>query len=659
MSLILHSTSLKPTIQLTPTTITSLLSFPPLPSHTYQTDHILQILQLKPHSIIKSGTSHPIYTASLKDSKYHYNKFVLSCNTNNNNTSKPTSLSEGDYIRITRLQVIKLPKDPDIILLIKDYIDLHTHGIITESALYENAKSDVYCESGNNSNSVSSSSNTGVGITLLKELTSFTSKFTLLVKVISKSTIRNFTKKKGMLFDFYVVDTDNSTMQVICFNSIVNKFYNIITINKVYTISNGHVKNNNNSGNSSNNSKYFSSYNECQYKLILSDETTVTETTNPHDIERFPSLNQSSSSPSTHNDNKPLSFTSIHNIIHTIDFGTVINTYGIVKSLGNVIRLQTKHGEIDMKRIIITDTATTDIEVTLWRNHSNMSFTIGDVVVLLHVKVGKYKTKNISTLTESVITVNPSSQVLTQYNIHPQVNALQREFIKPNDKEIETILNKVDVFSNINSTTDNNNVNDVNAYPENETQFDTLHNVYSALLTEQSSLKTFPLFTVKATVVAFEHKYNNYYAGCPFNKCLRKVFYQQSKWKCNHCNKAYDKPQYYFSIKITIGDCSAIKTLTLFDRPASAFLGTTASQYKEYITHKNDIELDKLLKCVIDQQFVFVLQPKINKNGSNGGVTKRINVLSVRKYTPSRDNNVLLNYVKSVIGVGITNTNTN
>jgi ribosomal protein L37AE/L43A len=71
------------------------------------------------------------------------------------------------------------------------------------------------------------------------------------------------------------------------------------------------------------------------------------------------------------------------------------------------------------------------------------------------------------------------------------------------------------------------------------------------LLTEQSSLKTFPLFTVKATVVAFEHKYNNYYAGCPFNKCLRKVFYQQSKWKCNHCNKAYDKPQYYFSIKIT------------------------------------------------------------------------------------------------------------
>jgi replication factor A1 len=446
-----------------------------------------------------------------------------------------------------------------------------------------------------------------------------------------------------MLFDFYVVDTDNSTMQVICFNSIVNKFYNIITMNKVYTISNGHVKNNNNNNSNSSN-KYFSSYNECQYKLILSDESTVTETTNTHDIERFFASHESQLP--THNDTKPLSFTSIDEILHTIDFGTVINTYGIVKSVGNVMRLQTKHGEIDMKRVIITDTAPTDIEVTLWRNHSNMCFTVGDVIVLLHVKVGKYKTKNISTLTESVITVNPSPQVLTQYNIQSQVNALQHEFIKPNDKEIETILNKVDVFSN---STTYNNVNDVNAYPENETQFDTLHNVYSVLLTEQSSLKTFPLFTVKATVVAFEHKYNNYYAGCPFNKCLRKVFYQQSKWKCNHCNKAYDKPQYYFSIKITIGDCSAIKTLTLFDRPASAFLGTTASQYKEYITHKNDSELDKLLKCVIDQQFVFVLQPKINKNGSNGGVTKRINVLSVRKYTPSKDNNVLLNYIKSVI----------
>ena len=628
MSLILHSTSLKPTIQLAPTSISSLLSFPPVPSHTYQTDHILQILELKPHSIIKSGTSHPIYTASLKDSKYHYNKFVLSSNNN-----KSTSLSEGGYIRIKRLQVIKLPKDPDIILFIKDYIDLETHGIITESSLYENAKNDLQCESTNNT--VSNNGNTPV-ITLLKELTSFTSKFTLFVKVISKSTVRNFTKKKGMLFDFYVLDTDNSTMQVICFNSIVNKFYNTITINKVYTISNGHVKNNNN------NCNYFSSYNECQYKLILSDESIVVETTNALDIERFPSLNESSP---THED-KPISFTSIDNVLHNVDFGTVINTYGIVKSLGNVMRLQTKHGEIDMKRVVITATANVEIEVTLWRNHSNMSINVGDVIVLLHVKVGKYKMKNISTLTESVITVNPSSQVLSQYNIQQQVNALRSEFIKPNDKEIETILNKVDVFSN----PLDNNVNDVMSYPENETQFDTLNNVYNVLLTEQSSLKTFPLFTVKATVVSFEHKYNNYYAGCPFSKCLRKVFYQQNKWMCNYCNKTYDKPQYYFSIKVTIGDCSAIKTLTLFDRPASSFLGTTASQYKEYITHKNESELSKLLRCVVDQQFVFVLQPKINKNGNNG-LTKRINVLSVRKYTPNRDNNVLLNYVKSVIGV--------
>lgn len=52
---------------------------------------------------------------------------------------------------------------------------------------------------------------------------------------------------------------------------------------------------------------------------------------------------------------------------------------------------------MDMKRVIVADTADIEIEVTLWRSHSYMSFNIGDVVVLLNVKVGKYKSKNIRT----------------------------------------------------------------------------------------------------------------------------------------------------------------------------------------------------------------------------------------------------------------------
>ena len=158
MSFVLNSASLNPAIQLTSTSISSLLSFPPIPSYIYQTDHILQILQLKYHSIIKFGTPQIIYTASLKDTKYHYNKFVLFCN------NKSTPSSEGDYIRIKRLQVITLPKDPDIVLLIKDYINLETRSTIAESSLYGNAKNDVRCED----NSTSTSNSNVSGITLLK-----------------------------------------------------------------------------------------------------------------------------------------------------------------------------------------------------------------------------------------------------------------------------------------------------------------------------------------------------------------------------------------------------------------------------------------------------------------------------------------------------------
>ena len=123
---------------------------------------------------------------------------------------------------------------------------------------------------------------------------------------------------------------------------------------------------------------------------------------------------------------------------------------------------------MDMKRVIVADTADIEIEVTLWRSHSYMSFNIGDVIVLLNVKVGKYKSKNISTIAESLIIINPSAQVLSQYNLQTTVNAIQREFGKPNDKEIETLLSKVNVFastSNNNNALDNN-ANDVISYPK-------------------------------------------------------------------------------------------------------------------------------------------------------------------------------------------------
>ena len=126
------------------------------------------------------------------------------------------------------------------------------------------------------------------------------------MKVSSKSAVRNFTKKKGMLFDFCVLDTGGSIMQVVCFNSIVNKFYDI-TVHKVYLISNGHVKNNNNSSNTN----FSSVFNECQYKLILNDESTVTEAANAQDIERFPSLSSLSTPES-----KLISFTSIDDILY-------------------------------------------------------------------------------------------------------------------------------------------------------------------------------------------------------------------------------------------------------------------------------------------------------------------------------------------------------
>ena len=81
---------------------------------TYTTDITLQIIHMKKNETGNIDNPNEIYTASLCDKKFSYNRFVI-CR---EPAARP--LEEGEYVKINVICPMKLETQPERVILIKD-----------------------------------------------------------------------------------------------------------------------------------------------------------------------------------------------------------------------------------------------------------------------------------------------------------------------------------------------------------------------------------------------------------------------------------------------------------------------------------------------------------------------------------------------------------
>jgi hypothetical protein len=102
--------------------------------------------------------------------------------------------------------------------------------------------------------------------TPISHLTTFTKEFLIYVRVLSKSEKKIFSKNRsGHLFSFIVIDEFSSQIQIVCFDKLVDKYYDYIQENNIYEIRNGNIKINDRNFNNTNN----------DYKIILNENSSV------------------------------------------------------------------------------------------------------------------------------------------------------------------------------------------------------------------------------------------------------------------------------------------------------------------------------------------------------------------------------------------------
>lgn len=217
----------------------------------------------------------------------------------------------------------------------------------------------------------------------IDSLSPYQNKWVIKARVTSKSIIRTWNNQKGegKLFSFDLCD-ETGEIRATAFRDQVDKFYDMLEVDKVYYITKCQLK--------AANKQYSKLRND--YEMTLSGETVIQECT---DVTQIPTIKYN--------------FVPISDI-DAIEAGTIVDVIAICKESNDLVNLTSKAGrELTKRELLLVDQSSTSIVMTLWGEEAK-SFNGAEQPVLLVKggKIGEYGGgKTLGTAAGSSIKLNP------------------------------------------------------------------------------------------------------------------------------------------------------------------------------------------------------------------------------------------------------------
>lgn len=212
----------------------------------------------------------------------------------------------------------------------------------------------------------SSSANLGEHLTMpIDSLSPYQNKWVIKARVTSKSNIRTWSNQKGQgqLFSFDLCD-ESGEIRVTAFQAAVDKFYDLIEVDKVYFISKCTIKAAN---------KQFSKLKN-DYEMSTTNDTVIQECFEDTQIPQI-----------------KYNFVTIADIAN-MEAGTFVDVIGICKQSGDTVNLVSKAGRDLVKReIVLVDQSETGISLTLWgEDAKNFNGADQPVLMVRGAKISEY-----------------------------------------------------------------------------------------------------------------------------------------------------------------------------------------------------------------------------------------------------------------------------
>ena len=603
---------------------------------TYKISTEFQITKMNKQDT-KNLTHGELYTLTLSDAEYSYSKFIY-CK-----TSTSPEIEVGKYINIIRICPMILEAHKEKAFLIKELSLLNKSSLIV-------IKSPPYIENkSNNANNMNNFierenpeytnySQDEKTYTSLKLLTTLSKDYKLLVKVTSKGEVKQYKSGKGKLFSFVMMDELGNKMQAVAFDKAVDKFIDEITENEIYEISGGYLRTSD---------KKFDPPGS-DYKLIVTENTTIIK---KNDEEK--NFKDKFTDP----DNK---FWSL-NEVKDAPVNTIVNVVCIVADKGETNYKDTKSGSILIRKMYVMNQSSEKMELTLWRNLTQLNVNNGDILVCKKIRVNDFGGKNLTSTTESKIYINPIitdfpeiSKEIQSLKIYSEQNELNKDINQDeknsnnNNNENNNIKKKEEIKNNIINNNISANIIQKKEYNDKIVYIDyILDEMNKYIMTDFDH--RFPFYKIRATVTHLGHTEKNFYPGCPNRECNRKLTFANGDWICQSCRQSFKNPRYYYSLNIRVKDCSSEYWVDIFGKPAEMIMNISADDYRNILVNRDEEKLSQISEGVEYKEFYFLLKVKLNKY--NDTTKKKFTATKIEKINKKENIGRLINDIKMKFGM--------
>lgn len=616
---------------------------------TYEISTELQITKIHKQDA-KNLTQGELFTLTLSDPEYSYSKFIY-CKTN----SSP-ELEIGKYINITKICPIILEAHKEKAFLIKELSILKKDSLILiKSPPYienkNNNNININNNKDNNSDKDDSDYNNNNGnntlYTPLKQLNTLSIDYKLLIKVTSKGELKPFRNGKGKLFNFTIMDEYGSKMQAIGFDKIADKYKDEIVENNIYEISGGYIRIAD---------KRFDPPGS-DYKLILNETSIIIKKNN---------LDNNTKDKFCDPDNKFLTLREVKEA----NINSIVNVICILGDKGETTYKDTKNGSLLIRKTIVLDQSNEKMELTLWRNFTQLNLNNGDLLVCQKVRINDFGGKNLTSTTESKIFINPQlsqfpdiSKEIQALKMFSEQNELNKGIIESNNNEKANQNLNSDNNNSYNKSkneSNNNNFNQIKTINNNNNNFknksynDKIVYMDSILDEMDKYIMTdfdhrFPFYKIRATIIHLGHTEKNFYAGCPNRECNRKVSFSNGDWICQYCRQSFKAPKYYYSLNIRVKDCSSEYWVDIFGRPAELIMNMNADDYRNILINRDEEKLSQISEGVEYKEFYFLLKVRLNK--FNDTTKKKFTANKIEAINKKEDTGRMVTDIKNKLNI--------
>ena len=545
--------------------------------------------------------SKKVYMMALCDQEYKFNSFFLATN------EDIPDLKEGKIIHLTEVSPKKIKNSTFI--RIKEYTVLGEPLEIPEVKEvkiedFDNPEpKEMDIEKKEIKTEETSKPLSEDAYTSLKQLTTFSRDFIILIRVTKKSEIKTFETRnnsmgsgsQGKLFYFIVLDRDGNEMQCTCFNKAVDKFFDIIEEDQLYEIKGGYVKLND---------KKFTRI-KSDYKIVLDENSKITKKEDNGTIKK-----------------NNMTIVKIKDI-QNMNLYSIVDLCVVVLNVGEKMIKNTRNGSQPLKKIVVGDISKYKIEISLWRVHSDTNVKFGDILLINNVKIGEYKGRTLTTFDETCIKINP-----------PTTN----EYVK----ELEEFIQKNDIKG---EWLDLENNSEMKQETKEESDNYTSVHIRDVLESLDEYEDVTNLSKVTAIVTQILHNEKNYYMGCSDRNCKRKLKLEEDseEYICPNCRKSTKTPTYYYTLSLRVKDASTEYWIDIFGKTAESIMKCTAEEYKNILESGDEEKLKQITHKVEFKVFNFWVKPKIQTY--NTVSKKKLYAYKIEPYNEKSEAHKLVKYL--------------